>query len=96
MQDSKKRLIPYSFCTLSSSLRHDYVAIWAHLKLIFEWVHEFAMEKITVVHLLSDGPATQYKNRSMFYVISNFITKFLPHIKCFTWNYSVAGHGKGG
>lgn len=31
----------------------------------------------------------------MFYIISNFLTKFVPNIKYSSWNYSEAGHGKG-
>ena len=95
MRNNEGEIISHSFCTMSTSLRHDYVAIWAHLKIVFPWIKELVNEKLTVVHFLSDGPATQYKNRLMFHVISNYITHFLPDVTIFTWNYSIAGHGKG-
>ncbi|CAH0555425.1 unnamed protein product [Brassicogethes aeneus] len=95
IQNNQEKVTPRSFCTISTSLRHDYVAIWAHLKIVFDWIDQNKIEDITAVHFLSDGPATQYRNRFMFRVISSFSNHFLPNIEILTWNYSEAGHGKG-
>lgn len=72
MRDGQGKLTPRSFCTISRPLRHDYIAIWAHLKIMFDWLDEIKTENISKVHFLSDGPATQYRNRSMFQVISKY------------------------
>lgn len=47
------------------------------------------------INMLSDGPVTQYKNKKMIYFILHNIPKLFPQFLNFTWNYSVAGHGKG-
>lgn len=43
----------------------------------------------------SDGVVTQYKNKTMFFIISSKLHEFFPNIPILTWNYSVSGHGKG-
>ncbi|KAI0224425.1 hypothetical protein LSAT2_024589, partial [Lamellibrachia satsuma] len=49
-----------SFCTISNSLRHDPVAIWAHLEPMFEHA-KGTQPQLDTVHFVSDGPATQYR-----------------------------------
>jgi hypothetical protein len=88
----------FPFCTLSKSLRHDVFAIWAHLKPIFKWATELKgkmQETLNVFHMLSDSPATQYRNKSMFHILSHHIDQIIPNLTGFSWNYSEAGHGKG-
>lgn len=43
---------------------------------------------------MSDSPTTQYRNRTIFHLISNYLGKFRG-TKAITWNYSECGHGKG-
>ncbi|KAJ8686369.1 hypothetical protein QAD02_022163 [Eretmocerus hayati] len=82
------------FTTISESLRHDAVAIMTHLKPILD--HYLAkLPNVTELHVLSDGPTTQYKNRFAVYVITQFLLNLFPQIARFTWNFSEAGHGKG-
>lgn len=95
LKDKSGIVTPHSFCTFATSLCHDYNGIWAHLKPVFNWLKTLTNEEITTIHFLSDGPFTQYKNKYMFYIISNFLTKFVPNIKYSSWNYSESGHGKG-
>lgn len=83
-----------SFCTLSANNRHDSVAVWAHLKPIFKWLKD-ERPNINTIHLLSDSPVNQYKNKFMFHVVSHYLTKFFSDVTYFTWNYSEPGHGKG-
>lgn len=88
----------FPFCTLSKSLCHDAFAIWAHLKPIFKWATELKAERqevLNVIHMLSDSPATQYRNKSMFHILSHHIDQIIPNLTRFSWNYSEAGHGKG-
>ncbi|ROI70160.1 hypothetical protein DPX16_0511 [Anabarilius grahami] len=83
---------PMPFCTISPSRRHDPPAIWAHLDPILDFLKKDHSD-VQNLHFFSDGPVTQYKNRSNFYIISTE-----PHQKGFstvTWSYFEAGHGKG-
>ncbi|XP_063225527.1 uncharacterized protein LOC134532701 [Bacillus rossius redtenbacheri] len=82
-----------SFCSISPSLRHDTVAVWSHLQPVFQWAQD--KENLHTVHILSDGAGSQYKNKTAFYIMSNFLDRFLPTIENFTWNFSESGHGKG-
>ncbi|XP_055924519.1 uncharacterized protein LOC129956613 [Argiope bruennichi] len=88
-------VISYPFATISPSLRHDSASIWAHLKPIFEWILQKFTKKPKYVHMLSDGPSSQYRNKKMFYLISNHVQQLVPGVENFTWNYSETGHGKG-
>lgn len=83
-----------SFCSVSSSLRHDTVAVWAHLKPIFQWAFKLN-PNLKYIHMQSDGVVSQYKNKTMFYIIAKKLQHFLPNLQVFTWNYSESGHGKG-
>lgn len=83
-----------SFCTMSDSLNHGPPAIWAHLEPILKTLSNKSHE-IDVLHFMSDGPATQYRNKTMFHIITHHLaSSFLP-LKSVTWNFSEAGHGKG-
>jgi len=81
-----------SFCTLSEDLRHDPVAISSHLLPILD---EYVSEEIQNIHFLSDSPSSQYRNKSMFYLMFHRIIPLFRNLRVFTWNYSESGHGKG-
>ncbi|KAL2099467.1 hypothetical protein ACEWY4_005947 [Coilia grayii] len=83
---------PMSFATISPSRRHDPVAIWAHLDPILDMVQS-EYSDVQHLHFFSDGPATQYRQKGNFFMISSE-----PHQKGFkkiTWNFFEASHGKG-
>jgi hypothetical protein len=82
-----------SICTVSENLRHDPALICTHLNPVFKRIKEITPD-ITELHVLSDGPSTQYRNKSMFYLISNYIGKELG-VEKVIWHYSEKGHGKG-
>uniref|UniRef100_A0A6P7GCH1 Uncharacterized protein LOC114340520 n=1 Tax=Diabrotica virgifera virgifera TaxID=50390 RepID=A0A6P7GCH1_DIAVI len=82
-----------SMCTFSENLRHDPFAICAHLKPIAEYVKTL-VSNISMVHFLSDGPSTQYKNKSLFFLIVAYISKLFT-CQAIRWHYSESGHGKG-
>lgn len=50
--------------------------------------------ELKTVHFISDGPTTQYHNKTMFYLATTYLTKTLGVGKMF-WHFSEAGHGKG-
>ncbi|KAK0142235.1 hypothetical protein N1851_020066 [Merluccius polli] len=51
------------YATLSDCLRHDERAVWAHLEPILKELRE-TFPQITTLHILSDGPVTQYRNKN--------------------------------
>lgn len=81
-----------SYGTVSDILRHDERAVWAHLEPILKELRETSPQ-ITVLHVISDGPVTQYRNKTNFYLLST--VPFLSGFKHVTWNYSEKSHGKG-
>lgn len=44
---------------------------------------------------MSDSPSTQYRNKSMFYLLTQNLLKEFPQIKEISYNFSESGHGKG-
>ena len=80
-----------SFCSVSESLRHDPSAIWAHLKPIFNMLAR-SFPQIDTLHIWSDGPTTQYRNRRNFGIFS--VLHHFGNFKTATWNYTESGHGK--
>ncbi|CAH1114447.1 unnamed protein product [Psylliodes chrysocephalus] len=91
--NKNKKTINTNYCTISESLRHDPPAICAHLEPVFTRT-KTQIGKIKIAHFLSDGPTTQYKNKTMFYLIANQIAKTLE-VEQIQWHYSESGHGKG-
>ncbi|CAG9790444.1 unnamed protein product [Diatraea saccharalis] len=83
---------PLSYCTLSDSTDHSPAAIWAHLKPILTDVKTKHPE-IDTVHVFSDGPTTQYRQKKNFYLFKLYLEDL--NYKKGTWNFSEAYHGKG-
>jgi hypothetical protein len=81
-----------SFCTLSDNSDHGPAAVWSHLLPILIHIMETS-DRIEVLHVLSDGPTTQYRNRFNFFLCS--VIPNLFGIKMTWWNFTEAGHGKG-
>ncbi|XP_062532769.1 uncharacterized protein LOC134198688 isoform X1 [Bombyx mori] len=82
-----------SICTVSENLRHDPVLICAHLKPVIEKI-KLITPDLTELHILSDGPATQYRNKTMFHMLANYVSK-ISNVETIVWHFSEAGHGKG-
>ncbi|VEN64132.1 unnamed protein product, partial [Callosobruchus maculatus] len=80
-----------SHCTISSNLSHGAGSIWAHLKPVLATLPS----TVENIHFLSDGPVSQYRNKSMFYVLGCKLEKMYPNVSRYSWNYHEAGHGKG-
>ncbi|CAL1287552.1 unnamed protein product [Larinioides sclopetarius] len=86
--------IRQAFCTISSSLRHDPCGVWAHIKSVFDHV---LRQNINVkqLHIISDSPTSQYRNKRNFYLFTKELVKYFPALTSATWNYTESGHGKG-
>lgn len=52
-------------CIISSSRTHDPLGIWAHLDPVRKMIQE-EHPNVTCLHFLSDGPASQYKQKANF------------------------------
>ena len=81
------------FATLSQSLRHDPAAINAHLKQILNFFLS-KFQQVKKLHFMSDGPTTQYRNRKIFYIITQYFSLCYLQIEFISYNFSEAGHGK--
>ncbi|KAK5648396.1 hypothetical protein RI129_003288 [Pyrocoelia pectoralis] len=79
---------------VSESLRHDPVAILVHLQPVFD-VISLRVPNLSILHFVSDGPSTQYRNCKMFYIIGSRIKNNFQNLRSITWNYTERGHGKG-
>ncbi|KYN11119.1 hypothetical protein ALC57_16736 [Trachymyrmex cornetzi] len=80
-----------SFCSVSENLRHDASAIWAHLTPIFNEIRKL-VPRVTTIHYQSDGPTTQYRNKSNFWLFKTH--NELLNLSYATWNFTTPGHGK--
>jgi len=81
-----------SFCTASACYRHDACSVWAHLIKVLEFILKES-PNINSIHFQSDGPATQYRNKTNFILLTHFAKKL--GLKEATWSFSESGHGKG-
>lgn len=77
-------------CTVSEDTRHTAPAVFAHLKLLFQ---KFKNSGIKKLHIFTDGPSGQYKNKTCFFLIIYFTKEF--GFEIVTWNFWESGHGKG-
>ena len=81
-----------SFCTISDSTYHGPTAVWSHLLPVLIHIRQ-KYDHVNILHVVSDGPTPQYRNRYNFYLASA-----IPGILGFSktwWNFSEAGHGNG-
>lgn len=46
------------------------------------------------MHILTDSPSTQYRNKTIFYLFANHLVTHY-NLKKTSWHYHDAGHGKG-
>jgi hypothetical protein len=81
------------FVTISDNLSHGPAAIWAHLEPPIKFIKE-KYPLINKLHVISDGPTTQYRCRANFYLFSTKPKElYIPEGG--SWNFMEAGHGKG-
>ena len=85
-----------SFVYVSPVDQHNGMFVFAILKLLFyrDLPRFFRGQDwdIDLVHYVTDGPSSQYKNRFMFWIVGNH--KELFGCKA-VWHYLETGHGKG-
>lgn len=84
----------YCFCSVSDCLRHDAVAIYSHISKALKHLCKDKNINMKTLHILSDGPSGQYKNKSNFYLFSQHLLNSLG-VTSGSWNFWESGHGKG-
>lgn len=82
------------FCSVSETLDHRAHAVWAHMNSILKKLSA-EHPSITKVHFFSDGPTSQYRNRTNIYYLLTQVPALFKNISLISWNYSESGHGKG-
>ena len=80
-----------SFVFVSNEIRHDAKFIFALLKKLIPHV-KLLVPNAKHCHFFSDSPTSQYRNKTIFKLISHHKEYFGLEA---TWNYSEVGHGKG-
>uniref|UniRef100_A0A1B6CB63 Uncharacterized protein n=1 Tax=Clastoptera arizonana TaxID=38151 RepID=A0A1B6CB63_9HEMI len=65
-----------SICFFSENLKHDSVAILAHLRPVFKIIAHIK-PKFKALHIVSDSPTSQYRNKVMFFIFGNLLVIFL-------------------
>ncbi len=80
------------FTSVSDCRRHDPAAIWSYLSPVLDYVSQNYPD-VSKVHIFSDGPTTQYRNKTNFYLFSREL--YIRGFDGGSWNFSEAGHGKG-
>ncbi|XP_046554961.1 uncharacterized protein LOC124264267 isoform X2 [Haliotis rubra] len=83
---------PQTFCTVSENLDHSPGSIWAHLKPILRQVEQ-NHPNVDTLHIFSDGPTTQYRQKGNFLLLSQKPAQF--GFTSAVWNFFESGHGKG-
>ena len=90
-RSTSRELYTKCFCTLSDDSRHAPSAVWAHLHPV---LLELKNMGVDIIHFISDGPTTQYRNKTNFLLMST-----LPFekygFKLVYWNLLESSHGKG-
>lgn len=81
-----------SFCTVSTSLRHDAAAVWAHLIPVLQEI-EITAPLVRKLYVISDSPSAQYRNKNILYIITQ-LSSYCPMLTHIIWNYCECGHGK--
>lgn len=82
------------FCSVSENLDHQSHAIWAHMNdILIKLASEYP--NVTTINIFSDGPTSQYRNRSNIYFFLKKIPSIFKNIVNLSWNCSESGHGKG-
>lgn len=78
-------------CSISPVNEHGPGAIWAHLDCILKYCKNNT--NIRKIHIFSDGPTTQYRQKHNFYLFTKRLTDY--EFRQGTWNFFEASHGKG-
>ena len=77
--------------TISDDLTHNTTSVYAIIKKMMPEVRKL-VPNLSKVYYLSDSPTSQYRNKTIFQIVSYYKEDF--GVPC-VWYYLEAGHGKG-
>lgn len=80
-----------SYVYISDDLNHNSTAVITFVKDLVGKVKEINPDT-ECIHYWTDSPTSQYRNKTIFYLIANHHQLFQVRAQ---WNYFEAGHGKG-
>jgi hypothetical protein len=83
---------PSSFVIASDKTVHDKTAVTANIVQLLKF-YLSNNPSFQNLHIFSDGPASQMKNRFMYAVIAKIRSCF--HLSLVTWSFFATSHGKG-
>lgn len=81
----------FSFECVSDDTNHMAEATWTALKPVLNILQNNS-SKITKLILISDSPVSQFRNKTIFYLLKNHAMSNQMTVK---WIYLESGHGKG-
>ncbi|XP_035684140.1 uncharacterized protein LOC118421089 [Branchiostoma floridae] len=90
-RDENGELRHESRCIVSDELGHNPFTVFSILKKVVSHLKD-KHPNLQYVHYWTDSPSSQYRNKTLFSVVSDHETLF--GMKA-SWNYFEAGHGKG-
>ena len=74
-------------------MEHGKLAVYSFVTRLLEFIFEkHQMKKTKLVHIFSDGAASQFKQRYLFSNLHKWETKFGVVLK---WHFFATSHGKG-
>ena len=81
-----------NFVFVSDDLGHNIGTVFAFLKRLLPEIKQTMNSKVKKVYYWTDGPCSQYKNKTAFYIYSNHNELLRTDAD---WSYFESGHGKG-
>lgn len=82
----------YSFIVISEELRHDSVAVNLFISKMMHFLRVDQQKTINKMYFMSDGAASQYKNRKNFSSLCKFKSRYGIEAE---WHFFATSHGKG-
>ena len=90
-RDDKHELQHSSYVYVSEVLHHNAAMVISIIDKLIKTV-KVLVPDLKYVHFWTDLPSSQYRNKTIFDVISRFAELYGPHA---SWHYFESGHGKG-
>lgn len=82
----------FSFIVISDELRHDSVAVNLFISKMIAFLTNSQNRTVKKIYFMSDGAASQYKNRKKFASLCQYKTRYGIEVE---WHFFATSHGKG-
>lgn len=81
-----------SFVVISEDLRHDSITVSLFISKMIDFLRTEQSMSVNKIYFISDGAASQYKNRKNFASLCHFKQKYNIVVE---WHFFATSHGKG-